>query len=78
MELINSSLCGRCGADEETSAYVLCECETSASLRHTCLGSFLFDPEDVRSLSLGAIWNFTKEKGLPPLGHQIMGHEGPV
>jgi hypothetical protein len=30
----------RCGAEEETSAHVLCECKALASLRHTYLGSF--------------------------------------
>jgi hypothetical protein len=32
--------------------------EVLASLRHTYLGSFFLDPEDIRKLSLGAIWNF--------------------
>jgi hypothetical protein len=32
--------------------------EAKASLRHTYLGSFFLDPEDIRKLSLGAIWNF--------------------
>jgi hypothetical protein len=34
--------------------------EASASLEHTYLGSFLQDPEDIRKLSIGAIW---KEQG---------------
>jgi hypothetical protein len=42
------------------------------------LGSFFLDPEDVRSISLGAIWNFNKGTGLLRLGHQIMGQKGPV
>jgi len=78
MGLINSPLCRRCGAEAETSAHVLCLSEALASLRHTYLGSFFLDPKDVRSLSLGAIWNFSKGKGFPCLGHQIMGDEGPV
>lgn len=40
MEFINSPLCRRCEAEEETSARVFCECEAFASLRHTYLGSF--------------------------------------
>ena len=36
-----------------------------ASLRHAYLGSFFLDPEDVESISLGAIWNFDKVTGLP-------------
>jgi len=35
MGLTNSLLCRRCGAEVETSAYTLCECEDLASLRHT-------------------------------------------
>jgi len=71
-------LCRRCGTEEEPSAHVFCECEALASLRHTYLGSFFLDPGNVRSLSLGAIWNFRKGTGLPWHGHQIMGHEWPV
>jgi hypothetical protein len=44
---------------------ILYECEALVTLRHIYLGSFLFDPEDVRSLSLGAIWNCIKGTGLP-------------
>ena len=64
MELTSSPLCKRCGAEEETSLHTLCECEALASLRHVYLGSFL-DPEDIKSLSLGVIWNFSKVTGLP-------------
>jgi len=49
-------VCRRCGAEEETSADVLCECEALATLKHTILGSFFLDPEDFRSLILRAIW----------------------
>ena len=65
MGLINSPLCRKFGDEEETSAHVLCECEALASLRHTHLGSFFLAPEDVWSLSLGAICNFSKGTGLP-------------
>jgi hypothetical protein len=62
----------------ETSAYVLCECETLGTLRHTYLGSFFVDPEDTRGLSLGAMWNFIKGTGLSWLGLKLKGHKGPV
>jgi hypothetical protein len=62
-ELSDSPLC-RCGAEDETSAHILCECEALASLRHAYLDSFL-EPEDIKSISLGAIWNFSKATGLP-------------
>lgn len=37
------------------------ECEALSPLGYTYLGSFSLDPEEVRSLSLGKIWNFIKE-----------------
>jgi hypothetical protein len=38
--------------------------EDLASLRYAYLGFFLLDPEDIRELGMGAIWNFAKGKGL--------------
>jgi len=61
MGLTNNPSCRRCGAEEETSAHVLCECEALALLRHTHLGSLFLNPEDVKSLSLEAIWNFSNK-----------------
>jgi hypothetical protein len=59
-------LCRRCGAENETSAHILWECEASASLRPAYLGFFFLEPEDIKSISLGAIWNnFSKVTGLP-------------
>ena len=55
----------------------LCECEVLVLLRHTYLGSFFLDPDDVRSLILGAICNIRKATGLVWFGHQIMGNKGP-
>jgi hypothetical protein len=65
MGLIDSLLCRRCGAEEETSPHVLCKCEAVVSLRHVYLGSSFLDPQDVKSLNLGVIWNFSKGTGLP-------------
>ena len=65
MGLSDSPLCRRWGAEDETSSHTLCECEALASLRLAYLGSFFLEPEDVKSLSLGAIWNFHKATGLP-------------
>jgi len=62
--LLDSPLCRKCGVREETSAHILCECEALASLRHAYLGSFLLESEDIRSLGLGAIWNYSKVAGL--------------
>ena len=71
MGLIDNPLCRGCGAEEVTLAHVLCECEDLATIKYTSLGSFFLDPEDVRSLSLGA-----KGTGLPWLGHQSTVHKG--
>ena len=45
MGLTVSLFCRRCGAEDENSAHILCECEALASLRHTHPGSFFLDPE---------------------------------
>ena len=44
--------------------HILCECEALASLRYAYLGSFFLDPDNIRELGMGAIWNFAKETGL--------------
>jgi len=73
--LLDSPLCRKCGVREETSAHILCECEALASLRHAYLGSVFLEPKDIQSVSLGAIWSFSKASGPPWLD---MGHKGPV
>jgi hypothetical protein len=60
MGLSNDPTCRKCGTEEETSVHILCECEALASLRHRYLGSFFLNPEDIRVLGVGAIWNFAK------------------
>jgi len=65
MGLSDIPLCRRCGAEDETSAHILCECEDLASLRLVYLGCFYFEPEDIKSISLGTIWNFSKVTGPP-------------
>ena len=64
MGLNDNPICRKCGTEEETSAHILCECEALASLRHAHLGFFFLDPEDIRLLVMGAIWNFAKGTGL--------------
>jgi len=29
------------------------------------LGSFILEPEDIKNINVGAIWNFSKPTGLP-------------
>jgi hypothetical protein len=65
MGLSESALSRRCGAQDETSAHILCECEALATLRHVYLGSVFLEPEDIKSIRLGAIWNLSKVTGLP-------------
>jgi hypothetical protein len=64
MGLADSPLCRMCGAEDETSAHILCQCEALASIRQAHLGSFL-EPEDIKSQTLGTIWRFSKAAGLP-------------
>ena len=64
MGLSDKPTCRKCGAKEKNSMHILCECEALASLRHIQLGSFFLDPEDIRVLGVGAIWNFVKGTGL--------------
>jgi len=63
-ELSDSPLC-RCGAEDETSAHILCGCEALASLRHVYLDSSSLEPEDIKSITPEAIWNSRKVTGLP-------------
>jgi hypothetical protein len=64
MELSINLTCRKRGTEEKTSVHILCECEALVSLRHTYLRFFFLDPEDIRKLSTGAIWNFAKGTGL--------------
>ena len=48
---------------------------TISSQYHAVLGSFFLQREDVKSLGLWAIWNYSKVTGLPWFD---MGHKGPV
>jgi hypothetical protein len=63
--LLGGPLCRRRGVKAETSAHILCECEALVSLRRTYLGCFFLEPWDIKSINLGAIWNFSKVTGLP-------------
>jgi len=72
MGLSDSPLCRRCGAEDETSSHILCECEALASLRHVYLGPFFLEPKDIKSTSLGAT---SKVAELPWID---MGHKGHI
>jgi hypothetical protein len=64
MGLSNNLTCVKCGSEEEISVHILFEFEALASLRHTHLRSFFLGPEDIRKLSVRAIWKFGKGTGL--------------
>jgi len=63
--LHDSPSCRKCGVGEETSAHIQCECESLASFIHAYLNSFFLEPEDIKNLGLGAIWNYCRAVGLP-------------
>jgi hypothetical protein len=46
-----------------------------ASFRLVYMDFFFLEPEGIKSVSLGAIWNFSKATELTYLD---MGHKGPV
>jgi hypothetical protein len=66
--LTDSPLCRTCGVEEETSDHILCKCEALAAFSHVYQGSFSLELEDIQSISLGAICNFSKDMGLPSNG----------
>ena len=68
--------CRRCGAEEETSANTVCRSEAPATLTHTHLDSFFLDPENVRHLNLGVIWNFIKGTDSHELDFSFGGTKG--
>jgi hypothetical protein len=65
MGQMDSPLCRKCGAEDETSAHIPCRCEALASMRYAYLGSFFLEPEDINSQNLGAIRCFSKVARLP-------------
>jgi len=64
MGLRNKPICRNCGTTEETPVNILCACQALASHRHSYLGSFFLEPEDIRKLNIGDKWNFGKGTGL--------------
>ena len=64
MGLTSNPLRIRCGAEEETTARIVCECEDLASLRRTCLSSFFFDQEDIKILMWVPSGTSGKEQGF--------------
>ena len=63
MGLGNNPNFRRRGTEEATSDHILCECEALASLRHTYLGSFFLDPEDIKKQVVGLSGASAKAQG---------------
>ena len=63
--LSDSPLFRKRGAEDENFAHIFCECETLASHKRVYLGSFFLKPEDIKNISMGATWDFSKATGLP-------------
>ena len=78
MGLSESPLRRRCGAQKETSPHALGTCEALVTFRHHYLGSFSFDPEDVRNLALEWSWVFIKGQNSHVLDFSSKGHKVPV
>ena len=76
MGLSSTHLCRICWVEEGTSIHVLCKCEALTSIRHAYLVSFFLDQEDINSVSLAAICNFSKGAGLPWLDIRLWGTKG--
>jgi hypothetical protein len=51
------------GLRRKPQSTFLYECESLASFKHAHLGSFFFDPEDIKKLRIGVIWNFAEKQG---------------
>jgi hypothetical protein len=65
MELVDSPLCRRCGAEEETSVFFF-KCEALETLGYADLDSFFLDPEDVRSQSGGNLELYYRNRAPTP------------
>ena len=46
--LASSSLCRGCGAEDEASVHILCECAALAAPTHVYLGSIFLDPKYIK------------------------------
>jgi hypothetical protein len=80
MGLTNSPLRRRRGAEGETSAHIHCECQALALLSYIYIytGSIFMNPDDIKSLSLGVTWNFSKGTGLPCTDIRLWGSKSPL
>lgn len=64
MGLVNSSLCDRCLADEDTAYHLICLCPSLAQRRHRILGDFVLSEDQMRRLSIWEIREFISKINL--------------
>ena len=76
MGLSDNPTCRKCGAEDSSSVYILCECEALASLRHIHLGSFFLDPEDIRVLGGGGHLELCQRDRAPITRYGTGGTQG--
>ncbi|VEN51964.1 unnamed protein product [Callosobruchus maculatus] len=50
MRVVNDPTCTWCGEEEESSAHILCRCETLGYHRQTMLGSRTLEPIDIKRI----------------------------
>ena len=77
MGLINTPLRRRCGAEEETSAHVLCKCVALASLRHK-FGLLFLGPRGCQKSKSGGNLELQYRKRAPMTWTSDDGYKGPV
>jgi len=78
MDLINSPLSRRCGAEDENSVHILCESEALDSLIYAYLGSFVFGPKGYCESKPGGQLELQQKNRALLVWYQIMGHKGPA
>ena len=61
--LVDSPMCRRCGMEEETLAYILCECEALASSRYVHLGSLFLELQDIQGKAWGPFVTSVRSRG---------------
>jgi len=75
--LCNDPMYRKCGTEEETSVYILCECQALASLRHAFLGFLLFGPGGYKGTRHGGHLELCQGNRAPIAMYRIWGTEGP-
>ncbi|VEN56038.1 unnamed protein product [Callosobruchus maculatus] len=64
MRVVNDPTCTWCGEEEESSAHILCRCETLGYHRQTMLGSRTLEPIDIKRIGPKNVLAFAKRAGL--------------